>query len=531
MSDSQTQINIKNSNPFTALQNQDTTKAQHTPSIQTGIIHTTNTASSLQSPIAPSSSSFESVPSPKSLKFQVIASTTELIDENSKHNSDNSKNNFSTYFKTVGPDVSSDATEYRTYKRRWIGLFGLALLNIVVSWGWLSFSALSLETAKWFQLSSQAPVNWLSSVILFAYVVSSPVVAYVLDQYGVKCAMFICAALLVVGNWVRYAGVYTQTFGVTMLGQILIGLAQPFSLSAPAHFTNIWFTSQSRVSANAIASISNPLGGAIAQIIGPSMVSQPSDLKNFILLTSCVATAASLVAFVAPTRPPVPPSKSASLKMLSLRESFKLLIKSPVFLVALFMFSIYVGLFNAYSTFINQIMQPYGYSSDVAGYTDAILIVSGIVFVAIASPILDRFHHYILFFGLALPIIAGCYVALIFTQTRDKQVVGPFIVSGVLGAVSFSLLPAILEWIQEQTFPATPALSSSLLWNGGQLLGVIFIIAMDALKYNDDQGSPPGNMNRALIFQAVWASVGVIPVFLLKRISRSNARIEMDLKV
>jgi hypothetical protein len=63
---------------------------------------------------------------------------------------------------------------YRTYKRRWFGLVILMLLNIVVSWCWLTFAPVSNITAEWFSLSSQDPVNWLSTVFLFAYTVATP---------------------------------------------------------------------------------------------------------------------------------------------------------------------------------------------------------------------------------------------------------------------------------------------------------------------------------------------------------------------
>lgn len=445
-------------------------------------------------------------------------------DDNNNNNNNSNNDNQDIITNSNTPNIS----HYKTYKRRWIGLAGLALLNIITSWGWLSFSAISSDTAAWFNLSSETPVNWLSTVILFSYIVSSPIVTLVLTRYSVKMSMFVCAILTVIGNWMRYAGTYTQTFGLLMFGQILIGFAQPFALSSPTYYTDIWFTSKSRVSANAIASIANPFGGAISQLVGPAMVSEPGELKNFVLLTACVATAISLITLVSPSHPPSPPCESATVPKLPLRESLISLLKSPSFVLAFSMFSVYVGLFNAYSTFINQIMEPYGYSSDEAGYTGAILIVAGIISVAITSPILDRTHNYIALFSVALPIMAGCYIALNFTATKNNQLVGPFLVSGVLGAISFSLLPALLEWIQEQTSPVTPALSASLLWNGGQLLGAIFIISMDSLKYPTDVGDPPENMNRALIFQAIWASLGVIPIIFLQKFARPNFRVEMD---
>ena len=64
-------------------------------------------------------------------------------------------------------------------------------------------------------------------------------------------------------------------------------------------------------------------------------------------------------------------------------------------------------------------------------------------------------------------------------------------------------MPVVLEFLVEIHYPLGPELGSSLCWCGGQLLGGIFIVIMDALK--DQRGEPRDNMKRALIFQAVIA--------------------------
>jgi hypothetical protein len=77
--------------------------------------------------------------------------------------------------RTAGECITEvEQPEYRVYRRRWIGLVMLMIMNIVVSWGWLTFAPVSNLTAEWFHLSSESPVNWLSTVILFAYVVATP---------------------------------------------------------------------------------------------------------------------------------------------------------------------------------------------------------------------------------------------------------------------------------------------------------------------------------------------------------------------
>ena len=66
----------------------------------------------------------------------------------------------------------------------------------------------------------------------------------------------------------------------------------------------------------------------------------------------------------------------------------------------------------------------------------------------------------------------------------------------------------------ELTHPVPPEVSASIFWLGGQFLGAIFIIVMDALR--DDNGDPPLNMTRALIFEAVFALFAVPWIFLIK---------------
>lgn len=69
------------------------------------------------------------------------------------------------------------------------------------------------------------------------------------------------------------------------------------------------------------------------------------------------------------------------------------------------------------------------------------------------------------------------------------------------------------------------AASSSTLWASAQILGLIFIEVMDALRYPADQGNPNGNMQRALLLVAICALVAGTTSFLYR--SR-NYRMESE---
>ena len=151
----------------------------------------------------------------------------------------------------------------------------------------------------------------------------------------------------------------------------------------------------------------------------------------------------------------------------------------------------YVGLFNAFTTLINQILSPYGVTHDTVGYCGATLIGSGIVAAIILSPIIARFQASHLAIKTIAPIIGTCYLVLVWTP--PLPIGATYAAVAALGAGSFSLLPIVLELMAEITRPLPPELTSSICWMGGQLLAVVFLLVMPALKA-DDSASPPQNM-------------------------------------
>lgn len=117
-----------------------------------------------------------------------------------------------------------------------------------------------------------------------------PVTIYAL-HWGPKPSIIASAVLILAGNWIRYAGSHSRDggiYGVVMFGQILTGLAQPFVLSAPTRFSDMWFTNRGRVAATALASLANPFGAALGQLIVPFMVTGPGDVSNAVLYVAII---------------------------------------------------------------------------------------------------------------------------------------------------------------------------------------------------------------------------------------------------
>ncbi|KAL2433915.1 MFS-type transporter [Exophiala dermatitidis] len=433
---------------------------------------------------------------------------------------------------TLSRISTTSAPEYKIYKRRFFGLLQLVLLNIVVSWDWIAFAPVSSTSARYFD-TSESSINWVSTAFLFAFCVTTPATFLVLHKYGPRVAIIIAAALILAGNWIKYGATRAKNFAGVMVGQLVIGFAQPFVLSSPTSYSNLWFSPQGRTTATAVASLANPFGAALGQLISPFWADQPHDIPIMILYIAIISSLACVPAFFIPAKPPTPPSAGSvpdHMDRTSLKHDLHALSRSIEFYLIFVPYAVYVGFFNAFSSLINQILEPYGFSETDAGIAGAVLIVVGLVSAAISSPIMDRYKFYLAYIKVAVPFIAISYLIITWApQTRSLAYVD--VVCAVLGAASFGLVPVALEFLVEIHYPLGPELGSTLCWCGGQILGGIFIVVMDALKASGD-ASPPANMKRALIFQAVLA-VAVMPAAMcLGRFGRQlhvkQRRFEVD---
>ncbi|KAL3479109.1 major facilitator superfamily domain-containing protein [Aspergillus californicus] len=417
---------------------------------------------------------------------------------------------------------------YKVYKRRFWGLAQLVLLNIVVSWDWLTFSAISTTAAEYYNVSESA-INWLSTGYLFAFCVASPLVIYTLNKGGPKPAIIITSSLLLAGNWIRYAGARAKEgmFGVTMFGQILIGLAQPFCLSAPTRYSDLWFSDRGRTSATAVATLANPLGAALGQLINSIWATEPDDVADMVLYLAIMATVASLPSFFIPAKPPTPPSASSATIKTPLLPAVSQMLGTVEFWLILIPFGVYVGFFNSVSSLLNQILSPHNFSETDAGIAGGILIVIGLISSAILSPLIDRYKHYLGTIRILVPIIAITYIALIFAPPSPAGIAPSYVIMAILGASSFGLLPVALEYLVEITYPFSPEIGSTICWTAGQLLGAVFILIQDALKA-DSRADPPLNMHNALIFSAVVACVAAPFPLCIGLLGRDVRRRRLD---
>ncbi|KAF9519223.1 hypothetical protein BS47DRAFT_1375143 [Hydnum rufescens UP504] len=404
-----------------------------------------------------------------------------------------------------------DPPSIDVYKRRWVGLVGLILLNISAGMGWLWFAPISVQASSQLGMSL-TKINWLNNLVNLTYVPVS------LLCIGASCVM-------VIGAWIRYSATPRwlsphSVHALLFLGQLGVGLAQPvFQVLAPK-YSELWFDLKSRTTATALISVANPFGGALGELISPLI----DNVRTSILILAIINSVLGFGALLISTGPPTPPTFSGSKPSVPMMEVLRACVRRPRvgelvmnrqqsldFFIVTLLFAVLVAGANSFFILVNQIFEPYGYSSDAAGNMGGAMIIAGLIGAFVAAPLIDRVftRHLALTAKIIVPVLSVAWLSLIW-DVRPNNYGGLYPVFVVLGVGSFVLLPVALEIGCEVT--SSPETSSAVFWCAANALTVVFVELMDTMRAGPD-AHPPRNMNRSLVFLGSLMMVSHVAVY------------------
>ncbi|GLB37685.1 putative MFS general substrate transporter [Lyophyllum shimeji] len=421
----------------------------------------------------------------------------------------------------------SEVTVYRLYKRRFLGLIGLVLLNVIAAMSWPWFGPISNNMVKEFGFTLNE-VNWLGNIVSLVYLPTALIIPTMVTRYGIRRSCDIGAGMLIISAWLRYAGTVKSlspqhSYALIIVGQFFAAIAQPIYQVVGPKYSETWFDLKGRTTATMIAAISNPVGGALGQLLSPLV----GDTRQSILVLGIISTAITPFVLLIGSAPPSPPTYAGSKPSLSLpsllramaglktsQDSHMTIRERIDFAIVTLIFGTLVGGSNSFAILTAQIMEPMGYTSDQSGFLGACMLLTGIVAAVVTAPLFDRvFTHRLAFSAkMLVPVTAGAWLSLIWA-VRPHNLGGLFAIMTLIGVCSVTMLPVGLELGCELTRNANA--SSAVLWFTGNLFSVIFVLSEGALRAGPD-ADPPFNMRRALIFNGTIIMVSASLVFLLQ---------------
>ncbi|KAF8813927.1 MFS general substrate transporter [Phlegmacium glaucopus] len=433
------------------------------------------------------------------------------------------------------------AIQYRLYRRRFAGLVALIFLNIIAGMAWPWFGPISNNMATEFNITLDE-VNWLGNVVACAYLPISLIIPKIVSLYGVRRCCDVGAVGLIISAGLRYSGTIRslspiEAYVLLILGQFFASIPLAIYQVIGPRYSETWFGLEGRTTATMLIAIANPFGGALGQVLSPLV----GDTRQSILVLGIMSIAVTPFVFLIGKAPPTPPTYAASMQTPSLLTLCRATIGMKVepdaymsvrerfdFAIIFLIFSLLSANTNTFGLLSAQIMQPMGYSADLSGFMGACLLLSGMVAAIATGPIIDRFFPYslALLSKILVPIIAVGWLSLIWA-VRPDNTAALFVIMAVIGICSITMLPIALELAAELTRNVDG--SSALVWFGGNLFGIAFVLSCGALRAGPD-GNPPLNMLNALIFLGA-AAMGICSlIFLLRGEQKRKLMDEQKLK-
>ena len=355
---------------------------------------------------------------------------------------------------------------------RWIMLVVFMLAIGVNQLLWISFAPITGDAAAFYGVSDLA-IGLLSLVFMVVFIVVSIPASWVIDTYGIRVGVGIGAVLTGVFGLLR--GALGADYTWVLIAQIGIAVGQPFVLNAIATIAGRWFPLKERATATGLASLAIYVGIFAGVAITPMIVlrsSIPTALLIYGMISAAIGGVFLLLARERPATPVGPEERSLVF------DGLKSVFRNRGFLLLLVLFFIGLGVFNAVTTWIEDIVRPRGFSIDQAGLIGGLMVIGGIVGAVVIPPLSDRAKRRVPFILLALAGAIPGMVGITFATSYWLILASAF----VLGAFLLSSGPLGFQYGAEITYPAPEGTSNGLLLLAGQISGIVFILGMDALK-------------------------------------------------
>lgn len=380
-------------------------------------------------------------------------------------------------------------SDIRLYKQRWLILTAVCLLNASNAMLWISFAPVADLTARYYKCSLDT-VNYLSLVYLVVSIPFGFLASWLLDTLGLKYAIILSSWLNMTGSIVRSAsGIPFLEIGKSnvvylFVGQSICAVAQPLVLFVPAKLAAVWFPEHQRATANMIASMSNPFGIFLANILSPVIVSEAKNVPslNFIYGVPAVLACILATAGVKRKAPLTPPSLSAGN---STTEPFfaglKQLVKNKSYVILMICFGSGLGIFTAFSAFLEQILCFNGYSNFISGLFGALFIVFGFIGALLCGLYVDRTKKFTEVVKICFALTALTVTAFAVASNFKKMAPLLGVICSVLGFFGFAIYPIAMELAVECSYPVGEGSSTGLAFISGQVQGLIFMVLFQSL--------------------------------------------------
>ncbi len=396
---------------------------------------------------------------------------------------------------------------FKIYGYRWVVLLAFMFVIAINQLLWITFATITGSAAVYYGVSDLS-IGLLSMSFMIVYIIVSIPASWVIDKFGIRIAVGIGATMTGLFGLMR--GLVATDYTLVLIAQIGIAIGQPFILNAVTTVAARWFPIQERATAVGLGSLSMYVGIAVALVLTPYLTIQ-SQISGMLLAYGIVSVIAVIIFFtLVKERPPTPPCLPGQEERSLVFDGFKESLRIRNFVLLMVIFFVGLGVFNAVTTWIEDIVRPRGFSIIHAGNIGGLMIIGGIIGAVVIPLLSDHYRKRTPFLLLAVIGATIGLVGITFATSYWLLLVSAF----VFGFFLLSAGPVGFQYGAEVTYPTPEGTSNGLLLLMGQISGIIFILGMDSFK-----SIATGSMTLPLI---VLIGLMVLGLFLCTKLKESS---------
>jgi predicted MFS family arabinose efflux permease len=351
---------------------------------------------------------------------------------------------------------------------RWSAVVVFALLGAVTQVLWVTYAPVTDAASAYYGVSDGA-IGWLANVFPLLYVLLAVPAGMVLDRWF-RHGLALGAVLTAAGALLRLVG---PDYGWALLGQLVIGVAQPLVLNAITGVASRYLPPHHRPTGIAIGSASTFAGLIVGFGLG-AVFASPAGIRTLLAVQAGLAVVVGIAVVVAMRRPepfaaagePAPSGFGAA--RIALRDRRIRRLCALVFVP--------FGVFVSLTTFLQPLLEPAGVAESTAGLLLVANVVAGVVGCAVVPVFASRRRWEVRMMALALVVTAFACVAL----AAVPGVVVGFVAVIALGFALLPALPIVLE-LTERRAGRAEGTATGLIWLTGNLGGLVLAAGVGLL--------------------------------------------------
>jgi len=215
-------------------------------------------------------------------------------------------------------------------------------------------------------------------------------------------------------------------------------------------------------------------------------------------------------------QPETPPCAAAESEKTEYSNAFKSLFTNSEYIILFISGGLMIGNFGAFSTVLDQILSPFGYTSSDSSIMGTVFMLVGVVGSIGAGKIIDMYKIYrtiwIIIQFVCLIGMLGLMLGLYYFKLNYLLT---FILISILGISLTSVTPISLDFACEVSFPVGEAMSSGFIMSLGQIAPVTEILLIDYVK-RENHGV--GNALKSFYILATASIISTFMAVLIKGI-------------